>query len=165
MDKDELKIEKYKISIELLKYEGEMLWQIMSVYMVINTILLGFISQLAFKNSNEYSPMYHPICFSASVFGLIILLPWLGTFIRNSDYYFFRMAQAKESEPDEWNLLKKDGANFAKGNQVKIEKQSYQIGRLGRFMKNKQAVYCMIVLFAISYFILIILYGPWWPSC
>ena len=95
MDNDEKQFEKYKITIELLKYEGEMLWQIMAAYMLVNTVFLGFISQLAFKQTNDFKPHFQPICFFAGVFGLILIIPWLGTFLRNSDYYHFRMAQSK----------------------------------------------------------------------
>jgi L-amino acid N-acyltransferase YncA len=72
MNKDEKEIEKYKIAIDLLKYEGEMLWQIMSAYMIVNTVFLGFISQAAFKDNRDYTLHYDPICFLAGIFGLLL---------------------------------------------------------------------------------------------
>ncbi|HCT94992.1 MAG: hypothetical protein A2X19_09505 [Bacteroidetes bacterium GWE2_39_28] len=163
MDKDEMELEKYKIAIDLLKYEGVMLWQIMSAYMIVNTVFLGFISQAAFKDYKDYTFHYDPICFLAGIFGLILIVPWLGTFLRNSDYYHFRMAQSKKVEPDGWCLLRDNGEDFAKGREVQIEGKRYQIVCLGRLMRNKRAVYWMIALFGIIYSILIILFGPWWP--
>jgi len=159
MDKDEKDIEKYKITLELLKYEGEMLWQILTVYMLVNTIIIGFVSQIKVDNVTIFT--FKPILFFAGVFGLLLTLPWLGTFIRNSEYYHFRMAQAKQAEPKDWRLLRDQGQKFAQGDQITINNEKFQIICLGKIMRNKRAIYFVICLFALVYFGLIIFFGPW----
>ena len=155
--------EKYQASIELLFYEGQMLWQIMSTFMVINTIFLGFVSsQLDFKTNSGFE--YNLACFLAGIFGLLLLIPWWGTFLRNSDYYHFRMSQAKIAEPANWKLLKDNGESFAEGHKVKIGTKTHRISWFGRNMKNKRAIYWLISIFMVIYLSLIFSYGPWWTS-
>jgi len=162
MDKKTDRIEKYKVAIELLRFEGEMLWKILSSYMIVNTIILGFIAQVTFEKIDKVVFSYYPICFIAGILGIILIFPWVGTFLRNSDYYHLRMAQAKKAEPKEWKLLKGKGEKFAEGGRVKILNESYQISCLGKLMRNKRAVYILVGIFGLIYLSLIVVFGPWW---
>ncbi|WP_440121717.1 hypothetical protein [Tenacibaculum sp. Ill] len=162
MNKKTEQIERYKVSIDLLRYEGEMLWKILSSYMIVNTIILGFITQIAYKDIQNAVLTFYPICFFAGILGLILIVPWLGTFLRNSNYYHFRMLQAKRNEPKKWRLLKHEGEHFAKGEQVEVYNQKIQIGSLGRLMRNKRAIYFIVGIFTLIYMTLIVLFGPWW---
>ena len=72
------------------------------------------------------------------------------------------MAQAKQAEPKGWKLLSQNGEKFAEGNIVSIDNQEKQIGGLGRWMKNKKAVYWIMGAFGAIYILLFISYGPWW---
>lgn len=151
--------EKYEAALNLLFYEGQMLWQIMTAFMLIHTVILGFISQIIYKG--ESINIFNNLpCFVGGVLGLILIFPWWGTFERNSDYYHFRMAQAKEAEPNDWKLLMDDGENFAKGNQVDIRGEKFQIGYRGRLMRNKKAVYIALWAFTSIYLLIIIFSCP-----
>src|ERR1700710_2040761 len=105
---------KYTSTIQLLIFEGEMLWIILSTYLVANTILLGFVGQMISTNKIT-APVTNWPCFLAGVLGLILVIPWTGTFLRNSAYYKLRMEQAKEVEPKKFSLLRGKGEAFSKG--------------------------------------------------
>ena len=53
------RIEKYRAAIELLKYEGDITWKILSSYMVVNSIIIGLIIN---NDYQEYLPKKFYIC-------------------------------------------------------------------------------------------------------
>ena len=154
MDEQEKDLERYKTAIDLLKYEGEMLWQINTAFMLVHTIFLGFIAQAGMPKDCKFDDC-NLILIIGGILGLALIIPWYGTFLRNSNYYHFRMAQAKHNEPKNFNLLTPDGKCFADGEKVKIDGDYYQLGPLSVWMKNKCALNWIIIVFTIIYLILI----------
>lgn len=147
-------LDRYKIAVDLLMYEGEMLWQIMNTFMVANTIYVGFVAmsfdaELAFKACN---PTYMVV----AIVGLLISFAWRGTFKRNSNYYKFRMAQVKEFEPSDTRLFGRKGYLFAEGRKVKIGRHTYQNKCLANFMRNKRAGNILIWTFIGIYLLLLL---------
>lgn len=158
MDEEQQKSERYKICIDLLKFEGQMLWQIMTPFMVVNGILLAFISN---KVEHNFTDLHHNLaCFYAGLFGIILIIPWWGTFVRNTYYYHFRMDQAKSDEPVNWKILNEAGKKFADGGEVIVNEVPHQIPPMGIWMSNKKACQWLIFGFAIIYIALIIAYCP-----
>ena len=74
----------------------------------------------------------------------------------------FRMAQAREAEPTDWNLLKGSGEVFAAGKKVKIGQHSYRVSWPGRILRTKRSVPLLIGFFALAYAGALLLSGPWW---
>ena len=138
MDADtEMKLEKYKIALDFLKFEATTLWQIYSAFLVAHTILLGFITaSFAGIKSGEVNFI---ILLIAGVIGLLLAILWTGTTHRNSEWYYIRMKQAKEAEEtlvgnkDKWHLLTKGAAKFNKG------------------IRNRTASYGMCIIFILIY--------------
>lgn len=141
------KHDNYRFAVDLLIYEGQMLWQIITVFMLAHTILIGFIANMVASNNedNLFPIIIMTIC------GFILLFPWMGTFLRNSEYYEFRMSQAKSCEPKKRKLLRVDGENFSQHNQVVIGDKKHQIKDIGKWMKNKSAIRWLIYSFGIIY--------------
>lgn len=156
-----MKIKKYEFSIQLLIFEGQMLWTILTAFLVTNTILLGFIGQMV-SNLKPVAFGTNWPCFIAGLLGFLLIIPWIGTFLRNSDYYHFRMEQAKETEPEGYSLLTERGEKFAEGSQVAVNNKSVRIGHFACILKNKRAVYILLITFSILYLFIIFSFGPWW---
>ena len=141
----------YTHALDLLKFEGEMLWSILSVFLVVNTILIGFIGQYISTHEEKIAKEGSWPCFIGSVMGLILMVPFYGTFLRNSQYYKFRMEQAKALEDRQYPLLRKDGKKFSKGKMAKANGKNIRLSWIGREMTNKKAASWMIFLFAFAY--------------
>lgn len=108
--------EKYQNALSLLFYEGNISWQMNILFIAINAgIFTGATSSLQ-------RLINHPVLFSFIGFSsTIINILWLGTFNRNNKYYHFRMAQARETEPESWNLIGKRGYDFYSGKMIIID--------------------------------------------
>lgn len=149
--------EKYNTAVQLLLFKGQMLWQIMGAFLIVNTILLGFIAKsYADKSPSEVSNDSLYLC--AGVIGLIQVIAWLGTFMRNSKYYHFRMEQAKAAEDNSQQLLQGQGEAFAEGKKVSVNNVTFQMNWFERLMRNKRAGFLLIGIFGFVYIIMIILH-------
>ena len=151
MDRTERLQEEYKVALDFLKFEANTLWQIFNAFFIGNNIFLVLVVMiLTSENGTNWT-----LILGSGVLGFITAVLWLLTFRRNSDWYAYRMKQAKRAEKvylknikkSKWSLLNKDAKIFA---------DSYNI----RGMKNNQAGELMIALYLITYSIVII-----WASC
>lgn len=147
-DKPDVKIEleKFKITLDFLKFEATTLWQIFSAFFVAHALLLNSISTLFTKSNGDKSEF--AFIFILGISGLFLALLWFGTFCGNSNWYSYRMnKQAKPSEEsyvksiadDNWFLLNNDAEEEAKKSTV----------------KNKYAGYGMISVFIIIYVLIV----------
>lgn len=159
MSKEDPKLEKYKLALGLLTFEAQFLWTIFSTFLLVHAIFLGFIVQTAFKENSFFN--YNLPCFLAGIVGIILVMPWYGTFRRNSDFYILRMAQSRESEPEDWNLVAGVGQKFADGQKVTVDGKEYRINLWGRILRNKISVPLLIIIFTLVYISIIISSGPW----
>lgn len=153
MDKEEKELEMYKVAIDLVRFEGEMLWQINNAFMVVHTIFISFIAITGFSVTMENENLNLP-CFIGGILGIVLIVPWYGTFLRNSKYYHFRMAQAREIEPSGWDIIRGRAKQFADGKEVTID-EPYKMGFFSNWMKNKRALNWVISVFVIIYLILV----------
>jgi len=142
-----MELEKFKITLDFLKFEATTLWQIFSAFFVAHALLLNSISTLFTKSNGDKTEF--AFMFILGISGFILALLWLGTFHGNSKWYYFRMKkQAKPSEElfvksvkeDNWFLLNKEAEDEA----VKMSR-----------ITNKFAGYGMISIFLIIYVLII----------
>ncbi len=128
------------------------MWQSSQAFLVANTIIIAFISQSIFKTDGqiEFKPNWG--IFTLSIIGVAISFLWLGTYIRRSKYYEFRMSQARQREPDSWNLVDGDGRDFAEGGYVVIDGKRYDLG-FGKMFKTRIVIIFFILLFILLYVI------------
>lgn len=150
MTEDELNMHRYEKALELLRFEGEMLWKIMSAFMVVHTIMLAAIEQLMTQQTT-LKWLVIVLC----IFGLLACLLWLGTFNRNTAYYHFRMSQAKLAEPATWELLNGSAEKFAAGYPVTVDGKTHHIKGLGHVVSNKLGAKLMIWMFIALYMVII----------
>lgn len=148
-DKEEA-LEKYKLTLDFLKFEATMLWQIFGAFFVANTIFIGFI----LTSIAEGKILNKCIILLVALIGIIITIIWFITFIQNSDWYYFRMWQAKKAEKEydelciskKWALLNREGEEFAKGNHIKNLDNEFQMKWISKKIKNRTAGYSLILL-------------------
>jgi len=158
MAKDESNIKKYEAALSLLFYEGQIGWQMNIVFIAINAAIIS----LLIKKTDQ-GDLYNAIL---GLIGLIISIVWWFTFSRNSKYYHFRMAQAREIEPEKWGLLAKRGYDFSKGEEIIIDKGidinkypndvSHQLTFFEKKARNKVAMLCVLWFSILFYFYLLI---------
>ena len=86
-----------------------------------------------------------------SLIGIWLCIAWWATKERNHAYYIFRMAQARELEPDGWNYFKGKGQKFSDGKSIKIQGKCYQIPKLGQKLRKPAATMSILGTFFIVY--------------
>ncbi len=145
----EEEIRLYEAASSSVLNETLVLWQLSQVFLLGNTFLIGFIG-IIFEKANDKIAII-----SLSIIGLSISILWFFSFVRISKYYEFKIAQAKQREPDGWMLLREDGENFSEGDSVKINDRKYSVG-LSR-LSNLTIVKFLIFIFVIFYLSIILL--------
>lgn len=158
------KLELYKLALQKEMNEGQIMWQSSQGFLIANTIIFGFISQIIFKNDKQINFTPNFGIFSLAFLGFIVCILWLGTYMRRSNYYKFRMAQARQREPKDWYLVKDEGRFFAEGDTIEIEGEKYNLG-IGRIFKTSHIIIVFISLFMLMYFIFLIIAFPWRNNC
>ena len=141
----EILLEKYKITLDFLKFEATILWQIFSAFFVAHAIIIGFV--VSSLTENDSCKVNTQLILFAGIVGVILSVFWLLTFYSNSQWYYFRMKQAKSDETnldkdlskDDWSLLNNEAEKFA--NNIPL--------------KNKLGGYGIIVTFLLIYIITI----------
>jgi quinol-cytochrome oxidoreductase complex cytochrome b subunit len=128
----------YKIAIELVRHEGQLLWLIFGGFSVIDSALL------LFAIDRHYA---------FSIAGLVLTVIWLFSYIRSYNMYVFRIMQAREVEPNECTLLKK-GGEFSKGEKVTVGEEKPRQQPL-RGLKTGRLIYAIFVVFIVLYLLLI----------
>ena len=150
--------ERFTHALEQARYEGQLLWQIFGAFLLPHTVFVAFLLQSVFNN---HMPDYEPAVFFPGLLGAVLCLPWYASYSRSSDYYIFRMAQAKAVEPPDMGLIAGAGERFSDGEQVEVGGKPYRIKRLGRVLRTKKSVPVLILTFLGVYLALVIWRGPW----
>jgi hypothetical protein len=115
--------DRYSVAVEQVRFEGHLLWQIFGAFLLAQTVFLAFLLP-AFSQEVLHS---RPSVFISAFVGLLLCVPWFATYRRSSDYYCFRMAQARELEPEGWNILRGDGVAFSDGKLVLVGDKPYRV--------------------------------------
>lgn len=149
--------DRFAHALEQVRYEGQLLWQIFGAFLLAHTVFLAFILQSAFSLPDGYQAAV----FFPGILGAILCLPWFAAYSRSSDYYIFRMAQAKALEPDGGNLIKGQGEQFSAGHAVVIDGKPYRVNWLGRALRTKRSVPLLVFSFLAAYGALVVWRGPW----
>lgn len=94
-------IEYYGIAIDLIKYEGQRLWQVFHLYLITQVLLLG-----SFIGTNKFGV---EVSIILGITGLLLCIPWAGAYFRHSQWYIYRMRDAQDIEKNlERRFLTKD---------------------------------------------------------
>lgn len=137
---------RYSYAIQLLLKESDVYWQTYSAFLVAHGVFLAFLLDSDYKDDHRI--------LAAAVLGFILCIPWIASLERNRAKYKLRMEQAKAFEPKNWNLLAKDGADFAEGKCVVINGQCLRMPLIARILRSNPAARFLILVFAAAYVII-----------
>lgn len=147
--------EAYGYALQLKFYEGQISWQMHLLFIALNVGIATLLGDGLSKN-----PKLGFFAVFLSLSGIIINILWLGTFKRNNRYYEFRMAQARNLEPANYNLVNGRGHHFSKGLETRfptVDGTAWEVYRLSSFEKfcsNKLAILLCIWIFIIGFIFL-----------
>jgi hypothetical protein len=169
LKKDKDKIRLYDLALNNAINEGRILWQSSQAFLVANTVIAGFISQTIFNDNHELIFKSNLGIFFLAIIGLLLTILWYGSYERRSNYYKFRVAQARQREPDNWNLVRGDGKYFSEGDTIEItvdgDKEKYNLGIFGKIAITNIVMRIFIVIFLILFLCAIVISGPWNTAC
>ena len=106
----------FELSVNYVLNDAEILWQSSHLFLLGNSILAGFIGTRIIGGI-----MRNWETFILSSLGFLISVLWLLSYIRLSNYYKFRIDQAKQREPEGWMLFNGDAQEKEKQKEVFFE--------------------------------------------
>jgi hypothetical protein len=147
---DEHAMEHFAAARELLRYESDRLSNIFSAFLLANTVLMGFLLHAATGNGGF--PGEPGIAVAGGLVGLCVSGLWLAAYERNASALDMRMARARETEPDGWELVTGRTQSFDQGDAVAFDglDEPMQVKGLGR-LEIRSAGRLLIALFIVLY--------------
>ncbi len=138
----------YQFAISLMQYATSLLWQQFGVFMLVETIIIGYLGNALIDENNQLVLGKNPLVFIGSILGLFICILWYFTFEHNYRSYLLRMKQSKRHE----KLL--GFSLFTEG------EKEYDNSNIPRWLRPHNAFKLLIIVFIIGYIILICVTNP-----
>ena len=146
----------YQVTVNLLTYEGQLIWTRFNAMLVANSIVIAVIGYLITNNSSSIILKYLPIP------GIILCILWFLVNVRGFDYYKYWILSAREIEEqflqNSIKTLSRGGEladceeiNFRINGKIKC----HRISKLGKVFKVKTISSFVIIVFIILYVILL----------
>jgi hypothetical protein len=147
---DEHAMEHFAAARDLLRYESDRLSSVFSAFLLANTVLMGFLLHAA--TSSGGFPGDPSTAVAGGLIGLCVSGLWLAAYERNASALEMRMARARETEPDEWELLTGRPHSFEQGEAVMFDGQDepMRVKGLAR-IEIRNAGRLLIALFSVVY--------------
>ena len=143
-------MEHFAAARDMLRYESDRLSSIFSAFLLANTVLMGFLLHAA--TSSGGFPGEPGTAVAGGLVGVCVTGLWLAAYERNSALLEMRMARARETEPDDWELLTGRPHSFVRGDAAVFdgEDEPMRVTGLAR-LEIKYAGRLLIALFAVAY--------------
>ena len=147
---DEHAMEHFTAARDMLRFESDRLSNIFSAFLLANTVFIGFL--LHASTSSGGFPGEPGTAAAGGVVGLCVSCLWLAAYERNACLLEMRMARARETEPDGWELLTGRPQSFDQGHSVAFdgEDQPMRVKGLAR-LEIRNAGRLLIGLFILVY--------------
>ena len=116
---DEHAREHFAAARDMLRFESDRLSHIFSAFLLANTVFIGFLLHAA--TSSGGFPGEPGTAAAGGLIGLCVSGLWLAAYERNASLLEMRMARARETEPDGWELLTGRPHSFDQGQSVAFE--------------------------------------------
>jgi hypothetical protein len=147
---DEHAMEHFAAARDMLHFESDRLSNIFSAFLLANTVLMGFLLHTA--TSSGGFPGEPGTAVAGGLVGVCVTGLWLAAYERNSALLEMRMARARETEPDDWELLTGRPHSFVRGDAAAFEGEDepMRVTGLAR-LEIKYAGRLLIALFAVAY--------------
>ncbi len=134
----------------MLRLESDRLSNVFSAFLLANTVFIGFLLHAATGHGGF--PGEPGIAMVGGLVGLCVSSLWLAAYERNAAAVDMRMARARETEPDGWELLTGRPHSFDQGQAVRFdgEDRPRRVKGLGR-LQIRNAGRLLIALFIVAY--------------
>lgn len=148
----------YRVALETMRYEGNLLWQIFVAFLIIHTVFISFLFQSLLVLS-AYG--FYPGRFFAAVGGLALCVPWCASYSRNAAHYRYHLAKVRLAEQEGWHLYSGCGREFSAGKRVQVGSEVHQLGWLACRVKSGRMIPPVIVTFVVFYCVILLYTGLW----
>jgi hypothetical protein len=147
---DEHPMEHFAAARDLIRYESDRLSSIFAAFLLANTVLIGFL--LHATTSSGGFPGVPGTAVAGGLVGLCVSCLWLAAYERNASVLEMRMARARETEPDGWELVTGRPHSFEQGHATAFEgeDQPRRVKGLAR-LEIRNAGRLLIALFIVAY--------------
>ena len=147
---DEHALEHFAAARDMLRFEADRLSNIFSAFLLANTVLMGFLLHATTTGSGF--PGEPGTAVTGGLVGVCVSALWLAAYERNSSLLEMRMARARETEPDDWELLTGRPHSFDRGNAELFDghDEPMQVKGLAR-IEIRSAGRLLIGLFIVAY--------------
>jgi hypothetical protein len=113
---DEHAQEHFAAARDMLHYESDRLSNIFAAFLLANTFLMGFLLHAATTGGGF--PGEPGTAIVGGIAGICVTLIWLAAYERNIAMLEMRLARARETEPDGWELLSGRPQSFDQGDEA-----------------------------------------------
>jgi hypothetical protein len=151
--------EEYDRALALMQYHIQLLWQQFGVFLLAETVLLGFLGTAIIQLSSASDGDW--LIFGGAVFGLLLCFPWWSTYWHNYKYYELRIAQARRHEKALGISLLTEGKNLSSGSELKIDGTTIRHSSLARVLPPRRAIPLLVIIFGIAFLAFISMSWPW----
>jgi hypothetical protein len=138
----------YQYAISLMQFATTLLWQQFGVFMLVETIIIGYLGSALIDKNNQLVLAQNLFVFVGSILGFIICILWYSTFEHNHKSYLLRMSQAKRHEQVLGVSL------FTEG------EKEYVNSHIPRLLRPHGAFRLLIISFSILFVVLIFVTMP-----
>src|SRR6476619_1415158 len=147
---DEHAMEHFAAARDMLRFESDRLSHIFSAFLLANTVFIGFLFHAA--TSSGGFPGEPGTAAAGGLIGLCVSGLWLAAYERNASLLEMRMARARETEPDDWELLTGRPHSFDQGHAEVFdgEDEPIRVKGLAR-LEIRNAGRLLIALFTVLY--------------
>ena len=147
---DEHAMEHFAAARDMLHYESDRLSNIFSAFLLANTVMMGFLLHAA--TSDGGFPGEPGTAIAGGLLGLSDSGLWLAAYERNAAVLDMRMARARETEPDDWELVTGRPHEFDQGRAAAFDghNEPIRVTGLAR-ITIRTAGRALIALFIIVY--------------
>jgi hypothetical protein len=147
---DEHAMEHFAAARDMLRFESDRLSSVFSAFLLANTVFLGFLLHAA--TSSGGLPGDPGTAVAGGLVGMCVSGLWLAAYERNASALEMRMARARETEPDGWELLTGRPRSFDQGEAVVFDGQDEPIRVKGLArLEIRNAGRLLIALFSVLY--------------
>ena len=147
---DEHPMEHFAAARDMLRYESDRLSSVFSAFLLANTVLMGFLLHAAMSSGGF--PGEPSTAVAGGLIGLCVSGLWFAAYERNASALEMRMARARETEPDDWELLTGRPRSFDQGEAVMFDGQDepMRVKGLAR-IEIRNAGRLLIAMFSLVY--------------
>jgi hypothetical protein len=147
---DEHAMEHFAAARDMLRYESDRLSNIFAAFLLANTVLMGFLLHATTQGGGF--PGEPGAAIAGGLVGVCVSGLWLAAYERNASALEMRIARARETEPDGWELLTGRPHSWEQGQAAEFDGHDRPLRVKGLAkLEIRNAGRLLIALFIVAY--------------